>query len=47
MKVVTAFYREKVRRYLGRAGLLLLAIVNPDRLPLPLRTNFYVRAHKL
>jgi len=47
VKVVTAFYREKVRRYLGRAGLLLLAIVNPDRLPLPLRTNFYVRAHKL
>jgi SAM-dependent methyltransferase len=46
VKVVTAFFREKVRRYLGRAGLLSLAIANPDRLPLPLRTNFYVRARK-
>ena len=35
VKIVTAFYREKVRRYLGCTGLLLLAIVNPDRLPLP------------
>lgn len=46
VKVVTPFFREKVRRYLGRAGLLLLAIANPDRLPLPARTNFYVRARK-
>jgi SAM-dependent methyltransferase len=46
VKVVTPFFRDKVRRYLGRAGLLLLRIVNPDRLPLPFRTNFYVRAHK-
>ncbi len=46
VKVVTAFFRDKVRRYLGRAGLLLLAVASPDRLPLPLRTNFYVRAQK-
>jgi SAM-dependent methyltransferase len=46
VKVVTPFYREKVRRYLGRFGLLLLNIVNPDSLPIPLRTNFYVRARK-
>jgi SAM-dependent methyltransferase len=46
VKVVTPFFRQKVRRYLGPAGSLLLAIVNPDRLPLPLRTNFYVRARK-
>jgi len=46
VKVVTPFFREKVRRYLGRAGVALLAVANPDRLPLPARTNFYVRARK-
>ena len=46
VKVVTPFFRQKVRRYLGPAGPLLLAVLNPDRLPLPLRTNFYVRARK-
>ena len=47
VKVVTPFFREKIRRYLGRAGLLLLVIANPDRLPVRARTNFYVRARKL
>jgi SAM-dependent methyltransferase len=42
--VVNAFFREKVRRYAGWPGTLALAIVNPDRLPLALRTNFYVLA---
>jgi SAM-dependent methyltransferase len=42
--VVTSFFRWKVRRYLGAFGLALLKVVNPDRLPDPLRTNFYVKA---
>jgi SAM-dependent methyltransferase len=42
--VVTDFFRWKVRRYLGRPGLLLLRIANPDKFPLALRTNFYVKA---
>ena len=46
VKVVTPFFREKVKRYLGLSGLALLAVVNPDSLPLPARTNFYVRARK-
>jgi SAM-dependent methyltransferase len=46
VKVVTPFYREKVRRYLGPLGVLLLTIVNPDRLPMPFRTNFYVQSRK-
>jgi SAM-dependent methyltransferase len=46
VKVVTPFFREKVRRYLGAVGAVLLAVLNPDRLPLRLRTNFYVRAEK-
>ena len=46
VKVVTPFYREKIRQYLGAPGLLLLKLVNPDRFPIPLRTNFYVRSRK-
>jgi SAM-dependent methyltransferase len=42
--VVTEFFRWKVRRYLGWPGLALLRVVNPDRFPLALRTNFYVKA---
>jgi SAM-dependent methyltransferase len=42
--VVTDFFRWKVRRYLGWPGLALLRVANPDRFPLALRTNFYVRA---
>jgi SAM-dependent methyltransferase len=44
--VVNDFFREKVRRYVGRAGLLALRVVNPDRFPLALRTNLYVKATK-
>jgi SAM-dependent methyltransferase len=43
---VTDFYREKVRRHLGVAGTLALRVLNPDRLPIRLRTNFFVRARK-
>lgn len=42
--VVTEFFRRKVRNYLGRPGVLALKLVNPDRLPMPLRTNFYIEA---
>lgn len=44
--VVNEFFRAKMRRYVGRAGLLALRLVNPDRLPLAWRTNLYVRATK-
>ncbi len=42
--VVNAFFREKVRRHLGWPGTLLLAMANPDRLPVGWRTNLYVEA---
>jgi SAM-dependent methyltransferase len=42
--VVNQFFRQKVRRHLGWPGLAALAVVNPDRLPLALRTNLYVAA---
>jgi cyclopropane fatty-acyl-phospholipid synthase-like methyltransferase len=44
--VVNEFFRNKVRAYLGWPGLVALRVVNPDRLPLSWRTNFYVVARK-
>jgi SAM-dependent methyltransferase len=44
--VVNDFFRAKIRRYAGRAGLTALSILNPDRLPLAWRTNLYVRARR-
>jgi SAM-dependent methyltransferase len=44
--VVNQFYREKLRRYLGPVGPALLGLVNPDRWPMPLRTNFFVVARR-
>jgi SAM-dependent methyltransferase len=46
VRVVNDFFRAKVRQHLGAAGLAALRVFNPDRLPLPLRTNLYVRAIK-
>ena len=43
--VVNEYFVEKVRAFLGRPGTSLLRIVDPDRLPLRMRTNFYVKAH--
>lgn len=44
--VVTPFFRGKVRHYLGVPGSVLLAVLQPDRWPRRLRTNFYARAAK-
>jgi SAM-dependent methyltransferase len=45
--VVNEFFRRKVRTYAGWPGALALRVVNPDRLPVSWRTNFYVLARKL
>ena len=44
--VVNEFFERKVRRYLGPLGLLALRVLDADRAPMPLRTNFYVVARK-
>ncbi len=44
--VMTPFFRDKVRRHLGRLGVMALTVLNPDRLPRRWRTNFYVIATK-
>jgi SAM-dependent methyltransferase len=40
--IVNDFFKEKVRKYIGGVGLRMLSICNPDKLPLWLRTNFFV-----
>jgi SAM-dependent methyltransferase len=42
--VVTDWFRGKVRQELGSPGMWALAAVNPDRLPMSCRTNFFVQA---
>ncbi|NEQ76188.1 MAG: class I SAM-dependent methyltransferase [Okeania sp. SIO2C9] len=42
--VVTDFFKMKVKRYMGDLGVLMLGLVNPDKLPQFLRTNFYLKA---
>lgn len=44
--IVTEFFKLKIQRYMGQLGLYLLKIINPDKLPLSLRTNFYLKARK-
>jgi SAM-dependent methyltransferase len=46
MPVVTDWYRNKVRRYLGRFGTVLLKVLKPDEWPWPMRTNFFLVARK-
>jgi 2-polyprenyl-3-methyl-5-hydroxy-6-metoxy-1,4-benzoquinol methylase len=47
MPVVNEYFRTKMRAYLGLLGPVLLALMNPDRFPMRLRTNFYVRATRI
>jgi 2-polyprenyl-3-methyl-5-hydroxy-6-metoxy-1,4-benzoquinol methylase len=44
--VVNDYYRAKLRRYTGAVGSALLTVINPDRLPQPLRTNLFVVGRK-
>lgn len=46
ISVVNDFFKEKVRWYVGPLGIWLLKLVNPDRWPLGLSPNFYVKATK-
>lgn len=44
--VNTEYFRNKIKRTFGNFGLFLLNHLNIDNLPLPLRTNYYIRAKK-
>jgi len=45
--VVNDFFRQKLKRFIGNFGLMALKVINPDTLPMPLRTNFYIAAQRL
>jgi len=42
--VVNEYFKSKMRAYFGPPGLWMLAVANPDRFPMYLRTNFYAKA---
>jgi SAM-dependent methyltransferase len=42
--VVNEYFKSKMRDYFGPAGRWMLAVANPDRFPMYLRTNFYAKA---
>ena len=42
--VMNEFMERKIEKVFGHVGVCLLRFVNPDRLPLPMRTNFYICA---
>jgi len=44
ISVLTDFFKNKVERHLGSFGLFIINTINPDKLPLYLRTNFYIKA---
>jgi hypothetical protein len=44
--VVNDHFRAKLRRYAGRPAVAALRLYDPDRLPLWLRTNFYLVAER-
>lgn len=44
--VVNEYFIGKMHNYFGAAASPLLAVFNPDRMPLALRTNFYVKAER-
>jgi SAM-dependent methyltransferase len=44
--VVNDYFKSKMQTYFGFAAKPLLALLNPDRFPQPLRTNFYVKAER-
>jgi 2-polyprenyl-3-methyl-5-hydroxy-6-metoxy-1,4-benzoquinol methylase len=42
--VVNDYFKQKMRNYVGPLGPALLTVINPDKFPIYLRTNFYARA---
>lgn len=44
--VVNQFFLKKIDRISGKPGRFFISIINPDKFPLPFRTNFHVVAKK-
>lgn len=44
--IVTPFFLQKMKKYFGSFGVVLVTLLQPDRWPIWLKTNFYVEATK-
>lgn len=44
--IMNEFIEQKIEKVFGSTGVYLLQIVNPDKLPIPFKTNFYVCGKK-
>ncbi len=44
--LVTPYFLEKIEKYFGKPGLLMVRLLQPDRWPIWLKTNFYLAATK-
>lgn len=42
IKIMNEYFKKKVKKYFGNAGLFFFRIFNPDYLPMFLKTNFYL-----
>lgn len=45
--VMNTYFFAKIKSYIGSWAVPIARLINPDKLPVPLRTNFYVIARKL
>jgi len=44
--IMNEFFEQKIEKIFGSFGVYLLQIVNLEKLPMPMRTNFYVYGEK-
>lgn len=42
--VVNEYFKEKIYRHLGKIGVSAIKVIDIDRLPLQMKTNFYIEA---
>lgn len=42
--VINDYFYRKVRKIFGVVGMAILSVLNPDKLPMALRTNYYIAA---
>jgi hypothetical protein len=45
--IVNNYFKTKIKKYLGFFGIFLIKFINIDKLPLYLKTNFYIVAKKV
>ncbi len=44
--LVTDYFRETIKKHFGNVGLFGIRLINPDKMPTFLQTNFYIVARR-